>query len=291
MDILILTNTEQGLIVMMILIVLASLVLGWIVKKVMHLIYSRRTSKHKVDPGKYVLIIFITRLILFCVGVGYAISLDPNIESATTSFLASAGVATIIVGFAAKDVLSNLVSGIMIIVFRPFTISHWIKVENVTEGTVEEIKLLYTVITDITNRRLIIPNSKILSSDIINSSYRNEDVIQMVMYEISYEDDFEKAKKIIRDIAEASPLSMDKRTKLEIENNDPFVEVGLYKLGAYSITLCAFIWVENPKDAITINWCLNQKVREQFNQAGIEIPYPNLVVRDIHEEKLQMAKK
>ncbi len=100
--------------------------------------------------------LFVIRLSILFAGIAYAISLDPNIESATTSFLASAGVATIIVGFAAKDALSNLVSGIMIIIFRPFTISHWIKVGDV-EGTVEQIKMLHTVIKDPHNRRLIIP--------------------------------------------------------------------------------------------------------------------------------------
>lgn len=263
----------------MISIVLFSILLGWIVKKVMLLGFKKTSARRKTDPGKYVLWIFVLRLIILVVGLSYAMTLDPHIESATTSLLASAGVATAIVGFAAKDTLSNMVSGAVIIIFRPFTVSHWIKVGNVSEGTVEEIKMLYTVIKEPSNRRLIIPNSKILSSDVINSSYREEDVIQLVEFEISYESDIDKAKEIIREVAEASPLCMDKRTEAQKENNAPKVEVRLSKFGTYSIVLHALVWVDNARAARKMNWALNEEVRKQFNESGIQIPYPNVVIR------------
>lgn len=274
------SNPEHGLILTMILIIIASVLLGAAVKKVFVFFYRKFTTKRKQDPGKWVLMLFVIRLSILFAGIGYAISLDPNIESATTSFLASAGVATIIVGFAAKDALSNLVSGIMIIIFRPFTISHWIKVGDV-EGTVEQIKMLHTVIKDPHNRRLIIPNSKIISSEVINSSYGEEDVVQIVEFDISYESDIDKAKEIIREVAEASPLCRDNRSKTEKDNNKPKVEIRLKKLGSYSMTIDALVWVDNPRDARRISWSLNEEVRKRFNEAGIVIPYPNLIVRDV----------
>ena len=277
MDLQNLLNSEIGRIILMILVILASMLLGWLVKKLIIFIFLKKASKRKRDPGKSIFLIFILRLIILFVGISYAISLDPNIESATTSFLASAGVATIIVGFAAKDALSNLVSGIMIIIFRPFTISHWIKVGDV-EGTVEQIKMLHTVIKDPHNRRLIIPNSKIISSDVINSSYGEEDVVQIVEFDISYESDIDKAKKIIREVAEASPLCKDKRTQTEKDNNKPKVEIRLKKLGSYSMTIDALVWVDNPRDARKISWNLNEEVRNRFNEAGIVIPYPHMIV-------------
>ncbi|MDX2444158.1 MAG: mechanosensitive ion channel family protein [Bacteroidales bacterium] len=273
------SNTEAGRIISMILILLISVLLGWMVKEGILYVFKKSRAKRKIDPGKYVLSIFIIRLAILVLGVSYAISLEPHVKSMTTSLLAGAGVATAIVGFASKDVLSNLMSGAMIIIFRPFTISHWIKVGNVTEGSVEEIKMLYTVIKDRTNRRLIIPNSKIVSSDVINSSYREEDVIELVDFEISYESNISKAKEIIREVAEASPLCMDKRSIAQKQNNDPIVEVRLHNLGNYSISLQALVWVDNPRDARKVSWALNEEVRERFNKAGVEIPYPNLVVR------------
>lgn len=284
MDHLNLLNSEAGRIISMIVIIIISVLLGWIAKKLIHSLFRKSRAKRKVDPGKYVLLIFFIRVTILIVGISYAISLDPGIRSVTTSLLASAGIATAVIGFASKDVLSNLVSGAMIVVFRPFTLSHWIKVGNM-EGSVEEIKMLHTVIKDITNRRLIIPNSQILSKDMINSSYHDEEVIQIVQFEITYDTDIDKAKEIIREVAEASPLSMDKRSKAQKDKNDPFVEVRLFKFGPHSMILGALVWVDTPRDAITVNWCLNQEVRERFNKAGIKIPYPNLVVRDIPDLK------
>lgn len=278
------SNPEHGRILAMILVVIASVLLGAVAKKAFYFFYRKFTAKQKRDPGKWIFILFVVRLTILFAGISYAISLDPNVKSLTTSFLASAGIATAIVGFASKDVLSNIVSGVMIITFRPFTISHWIKVGNVTEGTVEEIKLLHTVIRDLTNRRLIIPNSKIISSDVINSSYREEHVVQIVNFEISYESDIKKAKEIIRDVAEASPLCFDRRTPTQKENNDPKVLIRLIKLGPYSITLDVLIWVNNPIDAKKISWSLNEEVRKRFTEAGITFPYPNMVVRDAHPQ-------
>lgn len=275
-----LQNSEHGRIFLMILIVLVSLVLCWFVKRFIYFVFEKLRVKRKIDPGKMVLLVFVTRLLILMVGVSYAISLEPSIKSATTSLLASAGIATAIIGFAAKDVLSNIVSGAMIIIFRPFTISHWIKVGNISEGSVEEIKMLYTVIRDITNRRLIIPNSKIMSSDIINSSYHEEDVMQIIEFDVSYESDIDKARAIIMEVAEANPLCIDKRSKTEKKKNRPIVEVGVSSLSMYSVKLSAVVWIAKPKDGEALYWLLNEEIRKRFNTEGIHFPYPNFIVRD-----------
>ncbi len=284
------SNTESGRIILMILVLFASVLLGWLVKKGMTFLYKKSRARHKTDAGKFLLITSFMRLAILLIGVSYAISLEPNIKSWTTSLLASAGIATAIIGFAAKDVLANFVSGTVIIIFRPFTVTHWIKVGNIHEGSVEEIKMLYTVVRDKRNRRLVIPNSKILSSDVINSSYREEHVAEIVKFEISYDSDVKKAKEIIREIAEASPLSIDMRTKVQKQNNDPVVEVRFQEFATYSIVLAAFVWLDDPKDASTIRWSLNEEVKERFMQEGINIPYPKLIIQDDHDKENKQSK-
>ena len=274
-------NSEIGRIVSMILILLVSVGVGWIIKKGMFFLFQKSRTRHKTDPGRFLLLTSVVRLVILLIGVSYAISLEPQIKSLTTSLLASAGIATAIIGFAAKDVLANFVSGAVIIIFRPFTLTHWIKVGNLHEGKVEEIKMLYTVIKDTSNRRLIIPNSKIVSSDVVNSSYREEHVRQIAKFQISFESDIKEAKKIIREVCEQSPLSMDIRTDAQKQNMKPKVEVRLLEFGTYSITLGAFVWVENPVDALKVHWIFNEEVREGFNKAGIQIPYPNLIVKEM----------
>lgn len=279
-------TTEHGRVIMMILVLLFSIFFGWLVKVGAHYIFKKALSKREIDPGNFVLIMFLTRLIIMVVGIGYAISIEPNIKSATTSMLASAGIVTAVVGFAAKDAFSNIVSGAMIIIFKPFTLGHWIKVANITEGTVEEIKMMYTVVRDHTNRRLIIPNSKIVSSDVINSSYRDEDVIEIVNFPISYESDIDKARAIIQKVAEANPYSIDKRSSEEKKNNTPIIYVGVSTLGQYDIVLSAYVWIAKAKKGLIVKKMLNEEVRKEFNKEGIQFPYPNLIVRD-HEMKPQ----
>ena len=272
-------DSEFGRIALMIIILLLSVGVGWIIKKGMFFVYQKSSARHKTDPGRFLLITSFLRLAILLIGVSYAISLEPHVKSLTTSLLASAGIATAIIGFAAKDVLANFVSGAVIIIFRPFTLTHWIKVGNLHEGKVEEIKMLYTVIRDTSNRRLIIPNSKIVSSDVVNSSYREDHVREIVKFQISFESDIEVAKKIIREVCEKSPLSIDIRTDAQKQDKRPKVEVRLLEFGTYSIILGALVWVENPVDALKVHWIFNEEVKEGFNKAGIVIPYPNLIVK------------
>lgn len=277
-------TTEHGRILMMILVLLFSIFLGWLVKVAAHYIFKKALAKREIDPGNFVLVLFLTRLTIMVVGIGYAISIEPNVESATASMLASAGIVTAVVGFAAKDAFSNVVSGAMIIIFKPFTLGHWIKVGNITEGTVEEIKMMYTVVRDHTNRRLIIPNAKISSSDVINSSYHNEAVIEIVSFSISYESDIDKARAIIQKVGEANPYSIDKRSKEDKENNSSIIYVGVSTLGASDIVLSAYVWITKAKNGLMTKKIMNEGVRKEFNKEGIVFPFPNLVVRN-HEIK------
>jgi small-conductance mechanosensitive channel len=200
----------------------------------------------------------------------------------STSVLASAGIATAIVGFASKDVLANFVSGAVIMIFRPFTISHWININNEHEGWVEEIKFLYTVIRDKRHQRMIIPNSKIIANYIINSSYREEFVCQYVEFNVAYGTDIQKARSIIQEVAEANPHCIDHRSPAQKQENEPIVEVRLQLFGTYAITLRALVWVNDPSKASTMKWALNEQINERFKQEEIEIPFPyqNLIIKN-----------
>ena len=269
-------KTDAGIIISMILVIILFSLISRLVNKLMTFLYLKISEKHKPDPGKFLLLSTIVRFTIIFIGVSYAISLHPSIKSVSTSLLASAGLATAIVGFSAKDVLANFVAGFTIIIFRPFTITNWIKVGEDHEGIVEEIKLLHTVIKDVSNRRMIVPNSKIVSNYVINSSYKDERIRQNVEFKIVLSSDFNKAIEIIREIAEASPLSIDNRSSDEKSEHFPIVEVKLKHFESSTIVLDARVWVNNPKDARTIRWDLNGKVKERFDQKGIEMAQPNL---------------
>ena len=266
----------------MTIVLIITFMIAYLVKIAMRWFYRKISRKRKIKAGGFYLISVMVRLIIIILGISYAISLEPMVRSLSTSLLASAGLATAIIGFAAKDVLSNFVSGAVIILFRPFTVTEWINVENVHEGVVEEISLVFTVIRDRTHRRMIIPNSKILSNYVVNSSYKDERLCQYVEFGISYGSDVKLAKKIIREIAEVHPLCIDNRTKKQKREDFPIVEVRLIEFGDFAIKLRALVWVKDALDARHVKWALNEPVKDQFDQAGIEIPLPyrNLIFKN-----------
>jgi small conductance mechanosensitive channel len=275
-------TTDTGRLVAMIGIIIGTFIGSHLLLNILKWVYGKIKGDPKITPGGFYLFAVVLRLIIILLGISYAISFEPRLESLSMSFLASAGVATAIVGLSAKTTLSNMVSGFVILVTRPFTILDWINVGDKHEGTVEEIKLQYTVIRDVNYRRLIIPNSEILGSYIINSTFRDEHILEFVDFGISYDSDIQKAKKIIQEVAEEHPLSLDKRTQKQNKEDTPKVEVRLMNFGDFAITLRALVWVKDAANARKIRWILNEKVKERFDKEGIEIPFPyhNIIVKN-----------
>ncbi len=275
-------TTDTGRLITMIAVLIIAYLATRVLKWLMRTLYRKLSRKYKIEPGKFFLLHSLISIGIILIGVSYAISFEPNLETLTVSFLATAGVATLIVGFAAQSTLSNIVSGMVIVLFRPFAITNRIEVGDKQGGVVEEINLLYTVIRVKSNKRLIIPNSKILSNYIVNSSYSDERICEYVEFSIGYDSNIKKAKEIISEVAEAHPLCIDHRTKEEKKKNLPKVEVRLIEFGESSINLRALVWVKDYNDSYIVHYALNEKVKERFDQEGIEIPYPyqNLIFKN-----------
>jgi small conductance mechanosensitive channel len=195
-------TTDTGRLVAMVGIITLTFIGSHVLLLILRWVYGKLQGAHKINLGGFYLFAVVLRLIIILIGISYAISFEPRLKSLSMSFLASAGVATAIVGLSAKTTLSNMVSGFVILVTRPFTIYDWINVGDKHEGTVEEIKIQYTVIRDVNYRRLIIPNAQILADYIINSTFRDEHILEFVDFGISYDSDIQKAKKIIQEVAE-----------------------------------------------------------------------------------------
>ena len=131
----------------------------------------RRQGKLILDATK---VSFMQRIVvttIYVIGIAGFLSLIPGMEKVSNSILASAGIMAMAVGLASQDALSNIVGGLFIIFSHPFKLGDYIEVDNVIKGTVLEITLRHTVIRDAENRMILVPNNKINSSTIINSSY------------------------------------------------------------------------------------------------------------------------
>jgi small conductance mechanosensitive channel len=188
----------------------------------------------------------------------------------TTSFIAIIGTIGLAIGLAFKDNLSNLSSGVMIIIFRPIKTGEFVDVAGVS-GTVEEINVFHTIMTTPDNKMIIVGNSKIISNNIINYSRKETRRVDLV-FGISYEDNIKTAKDIILNV-----LANDDR----VINSpaEPFVAVK--ELADSSVNLVARAWVKR-QNYWGVYFATIENVKIKFDEAGISIPYPQI---DVHTQK------
>lgn len=181
-----------------------------------------------------------------------------------TSIVAILGAASLAVGLALQGTLSDLAAGVMLIVFRPFKVGQYVDIGG-TAGTVVDLSLFTTELVTPDNVQIILPNGKAWGSIISNFSHHPTRRLDLT-FGIDYDDDAEKAKQIILDVARAEPRVHD----------DPAPWVRVTNLGDSSVDLTARLWCDNA-EYWDLKFTLIQKVKEAFDAAGISIPYPHQV--------------
>jgi small-conductance mechanosensitive channel len=179
-----------------------------------------------------------------------------------------AAAATLAIGFALQDVISNFVAGVFIFTDKPFRIGDWIE-WNGNSGTVEDISLRVTRVRTFDNELLTVPNSD-LAGGVVKNPVEGEKLRLKFVFGIGYGDDIEKATEIIVEEAEDHPDIMD----------DPGPSVRLIELGDSSVGLQSRIWIEDPRraDFVRIRGEYVTAVKQRFGEEGVNIPYPNRTI-------------
>jgi len=263
--------------IVQILVVIIVLVMTYIVAAFFHDLfekYFRRSSRRlKIDATKFAFLKHTITGIIYIIGISIAIYTIPSLRAVSVSLLAGAGVIAIIIGFASKQAFSNIVSGLFIVIFRPFRVGDWIKFGTIS-GEVEDINLRHTVIRTWKNTRMIVPNSVISQEKIENKNIVDEKTCQYVEFRIGYDSDIDKAISIMQDEVVKHPDFLDIRTEKEKKDGHPSVRVKLISFGDSSVNLRAYVWAKTPGDAWNIGTDLNKSIKQRFDAEGIEIPYP-----------------
>lgn len=213
-------------------------------------------------------------VLIYMVGIGVAIYIVPELRGIAKGMFASAGLLAIAVGFAAQQALANIVSGIFIVIFKPYKIGDRLEVQTTLSGVVEDINLRHTVIKNFENKRIIIPNSVISNEVLVNSNYGDDKIIKWIDMSISYDSDIDVARSIMQEEIEAHPNFIDKRTEEQIEEGEPIVPVRLISFGESSVNLRGWAMAEEPGKAFVMGTELNESIKKRFDQEGIEIPFP-----------------
>ncbi len=201
----------------------------------------------------------------------------PALANLGTALFAGAGVLAAVIGFASQKAFSNIISGVFILLFRPFKVGDAVSVGG-RAGVIEDITLRHTVIKDYENRRVIMPNSVISDETIVNSSISDETIRQQVFFGVGYDADLDKAMAIIEEEAMSHPLYVDRRTLEEKAQGSPAVVIRVLAWDESSISLRAQIWTMGMDDGFVLKCDLLKSVKERFVKEGVTIPYPHRTV-------------
>lgn len=235
---------------------------------------KRNSKLIKSDPTNFSFLKNAIPFLIFTGAIIFIFVKIPFLKSLGTALFAGAGILAAILGFASQKAFANIISGIFILVFKPFRVGDIIEMSNTNKGTVEEITLRHTMIKDYENRRIIVPNSIISEDILINSNITDEAIRKFVEFGISYDSDVDRAILIIREEAEKHPMFIDNRTKEEKAKNIPAVIVRMISHGDFAIGLRAYVWSMNNNNAFELKCDLLYNVKKRFDNEGIEIPFP-----------------
>ncbi|MFH1980739.1 MAG: mechanosensitive ion channel domain-containing protein [Pseudomonadota bacterium] len=234
----------------------------WLAKK-LTLLLGALMRKNKVDDtliGFFDSIAYYTLLIVVLIAAAEQLGIN------TTSLLTVLGAAGLAVGLALKDSLSNFASGVMLVLFKPFRVGHFVNAGGVS-GTVERVTIFNTVLNTPDNQRVIVPNGSITGGVITNVTANDTRRVDLV-FGIGYGDDIPKAKKILTDIVAA-----DERVL-----KDPAPVIAVSELADSSVNFVVRPWVKTG-DYWKVYWDLTEKVKMTFDAEGVSIPFPQ---RDVH---------
>ena len=256
-------QTEGVDILIKIAIALVIFLVGkWIARKITDIV-KKGMSRANMDAA---LVSFLGNGVFMILMVCVVLVTLDFVGVKTTSFVAILGAAGLAVGLALKGSLANFASGVLIIMFRPFTVGNAIDAGGVF-GIVEEISILTTNMKTPDNKVIIVPNSQIMGGAITNFSKKETRRVDMV-FGCSYDDDIKKAKALLEDI-----LQKDERIL-----KDPAYTVGVSELGDSSVNFAVRPWV-NAADYWNVFFDTHETVKIRFDEEGLSIPYPQ---SDVH---------
>ncbi len=265
-----------------ILILCAANIINYIIKA--RIRELAKLSGAEFDETRVLIAQHIISAILYLVAFVFILKLIPGLADVAFSLLAGAGIVAIIIGFAAKDVASNLIAGLFIAIFRPFRVGDRILFKDI-RGTVEEITMRHTVIRTWDNQRLVVPNAMLTESIIVNYSLKDEKCVESIEIPISYEADIDKAKRIMEEEIKKHPSYIEPKSGSEYLTKQEPIKIRVTEISDSAIILKAYFWAKNKPAGFRMAADLRESIKKRFDAEGIEIPYPHRTI--VYKNKKQ----
>ena len=258
-----LTNTGIKVLISIFIMIVTFSIINFLCKKIAKRADKKVAQNKKIDKTIYKTLSYVVKvglkvIVVVCL-VGY-MGID---TSGITALLASLGVG---VGLAINGTLSNFAGGLLILITRPFKDDDFIEACGYS-GTVEDIRICHTRLRTPDNKVVYLPNGKLSSAEVVNYSEKDMRRVDLT-FSISYSDDFEKAKGIIKEVCDAHELIF----------KDPAAQIRVSAQASNSVDIVTKVWCKTD-DYWTVNYDLLESVKTAFDQNGISIPFNQL---DVH---------
>lgn len=248
---------------------IAFLVLGLVIIKIVRVIAQSATYKSKLDNAASTFVVSIITVVLY---IALIIVLVSSLGFSTAGIIAAFSAVALAVALALKDSLASLANGVIIIFTKPFKKGDYVEI-NGMDGLVQDIRLFNTKILTYSNEEIIVPNSEVLGSKLIN--YSTMPLRRVVLaVPVPYASDIGEVRKIMLDCASAHPCVV----------SSPAPSVVLDAFDSSALKLSVRVWTLNEN-----YWTVNNELKENLFNAlrehGIEIPFDRLDVQLIGGDK------
>jgi len=261
------TTGVSGSVVSLLLRALGTLLIfliGMQVIKIIRKVVRKSMEKAKAEAGITTFVDSFIRVALYVILV-FLIASRLGVDAASiVAILGSAGVA---IGLAIQGSLSNLAGGVLLLLLRPFRVGDYIIDSNGREGIVSEIQIFYTTLHTTDNKVIVLPNGNLANNCIINVTAEKTRRVD-ISVQISYHADLKKAKQVLLDMIKSNEYAM--------ENKECNVFVD--SLDDSGVTMGLRCWTE-AQNYWKARWDITEKCKLTLDEAGIEIPYPQV---DVH---------
>ena len=250
---------------------LAIIIVGLIIARMISNAVNRLMISRKIDAT---VADFLSALVRYGIIAFTLIAALGRVGVQTASVNAVLGAAGLAVGLALQGSLSNLAAGVLLVMFRPFRAGEYVDLGGVA-GTVLSVQIFSTTMRTADGKIIVIPNGKIIAGNIINFSRepvrRNEFIIG-----VAYDSDIDQVKQILTNIIQSEDRILKDRE----------MTVRLNELGASSINFVVRVW-SNSGDLQNVYWDVLERIKREFDAAGISFPYPQMDVnfKRVKEDK------
>jgi small-conductance mechanosensitive channel len=266
------------------------IVVSYAIARILSFLIRRyiRKSAHVMhfDPTNYSFLQNAVSFIVFICATLFIFYRVPQLHTIGKTLFAGAGIAAAVIGFASQEAFSNIISGVFIVIFKPFSVGDYIKLLTSNQiGVVEDITIRHTVIKSIENRRIVIPNSVISREAILNSTIKDPRVMFNLEVVLVYETNIEKALGIMQEEAQKHPDFLDTRTEIKKRDGVPAVVAKVVALEDNGVRCRAYVWAKDNDTAFEMKCDLLKSLKERFDQEDIQISHAQRVlgVASVHK--------